>query len=351
VDRDEAIRMLKGGEDGVREWNQRRKQGEEIPDLSRAHLRGADLRRADLRGAVLSEAVLRRADLRGAVLRGAVLSEADLSWAVLRRADLSGADLSGAVLRGADLREAVLRGAVLSSATCGLTVFGDVDLSEVKGLESIEHWGPSTVGVDALVRSRGRIPEAFLRGCGAPETLIAYLPAIIGGMAPIQFYSCFISHSTVDKPLADRLHGRMLQEKLRVWYAPHDMRGGRLHDEQIDQAIRIYDKLLLVLSEASMASEWVRREIRRAREQEVAEKRRKLFPIRLVSIEAIKSWECVDPRTGQDYAAEVLRYHIPDFSGWKEHDAFEAAFARLVHDLKIEDLEAATSPDGPTLSE
>jgi hypothetical protein len=125
----------------------------------------------------------------------------------------------------------------------------------------------------------------------------------------------------------------MVQEKLRVWYAPRDMQGGRFHDEQIDQAIRVYDKLLLVLSEASMGSAWVRREIRSARGQEAAEGRRKLFPIRLVPIEAIKSWECVDPRTGQDFAEEVLRYHIPDFSNWKDHDAFEAAFARLIRDL------------------
>jgi hypothetical protein len=27
-------------------------------------------------------------------------------------------------------------------------------------------------------------------------------------------------------------------------------------------------------------------------------------------------------------AEEVCKYHIPDFSNWKNHDAFEAAFAR-----------------------
>jgi hypothetical protein len=156
MERDEAIRLLTGGPDGVHEWNQRREQGEDIPDL-----RGAVLRGAVLRGAVLIEAVLSRVDLRGAVLRGA-----DLSEAVLIGARLSGADLD--------------------SALCGGTAFGDVDLSEVKGLESIRHGGPSTVGVDTLVRSRGRIPEAFLRGCGVPEAWIEYLPALLGMMEPIQ---------------------------------------------------------------------------------------------------------------------------------------------------------------------
>ena len=49
--------------------------------------------------------------------------------------------------------------------------------------------------------------------------------------------------------LARRLHDRLQGEKLRVWFAPEDMRGGRKNAEQIDEAIRLYDRLLLVLSE------------------------------------------------------------------------------------------------------
>jgi hypothetical protein len=33
-------------------------------------------------------------------------------------------------------------------------------------------------------------------------------------------------HSSKDQAFADRLHSRMVQEKLRIWYAPEDMRGG-----------------------------------------------------------------------------------------------------------------------------
>jgi hypothetical protein len=49
------------------------------------------------------------------------------------------------------------RKADLSEAKCGFTGFGNVDLSEVKGLETIRHEGPSTVGMDTLFRSRGKI--------------------------------------------------------------------------------------------------------------------------------------------------------------------------------------------------
>jgi hypothetical protein len=38
--------------------------------------------------------------------------------------------------------------------------------------------------------------------------------------------------------------------------------------------------------------------------------------------------------TGVDLAEEVRQYFIPDFSNWKDHDAFEASFARLLRDLK-----------------
>jgi hypothetical protein len=35
-------------------------------------------------------------------------------------------------------------------------------------------------------------------------------------------------------------------------------------------------------------------------------------------------------------AREIREYFIPDFSYWKDHDAFEAAFARLLKDLKAD---------------
>jgi len=56
------------------------------------------------------------------------------------------------------------------------------------------------------------------------------------------------------------------------------MASGRKIHEQIDEAIRLHDKLLLILSEHSMNSEWVKTEIRKARKREVADNRRMLFP-------------------------------------------------------------------------
>jgi hypothetical protein len=51
-------------------------------------------------------------------------------------------------------------------------------------------------------------------------------------------------------------------------------------------------------------------------------------------MKVIEDWACYHPESGHDLAAEVREYLLLDFSHWKDHDAFEAAFARLLEALK-----------------
>jgi hypothetical protein len=306
---------------GVEAWNKWRR---EHPDV-RPDLRHADFRR------------VRRAGFFYATFSGADLTSADLFDANLRGVDLPGADLSGASLDYADLSGADLSGADFTYATLSHTTFADNDLSEVKGLEMVLHLGPSSISVDTLYKSAGKIPEEFLLGCGVPDDFIAFIPSHFGVRQAIQFYSCFISYSTRDEEFARRLYSRMRDEKLRVWFAPEEMKGGQKLYEQIERAIQLHDRLLLVLSESSMQSEWVMNEIQRARETEMKEGRRKLFPISIVEFEKVKAWRRFDADIGKDLAKEVREYFIPDFSNWKEHDAFEEAFERLLRDLRAEE--------------
>ena len=330
----------------IDDWNKWREENPEAvidlggADLRNALLRKADLTKANLFGATLTDANLREATLIGANLCGAHLWGAILTVADLREANLSGAILSWADLCGAKLWHSILfetdlREANLKFAHIGWTSFGNVDLSTVKNLAKVRHDGPSTVGIDTIYRSKGGIPKVFLRECGVPETFITYVGSFTA--EPFEYQSSFISHSHKDEDFAQRLHSRMRQEDLRVWYAPEDMKGGRKIYDQIDRAIQINDRLLLILSENSMKSDWVMTEIRRARKVEMEEDRKKLFPIRLVDIDTIEKWKCIDIETGDDLAVEVRKYHIPDFSNWKDHDAFEAGFARLMQDLLPDD--------------
>lgn len=90
---DEHVALLRRGAEA---WNAWRAKRGDTPGLSRAGLRGLDLRGFDLS----------QADLQGADLRGTNLSEANLSGAHLEEANLFKAVLDGAELAGAFLYRA-----------------------------------------------------------------------------------------------------------------------------------------------------------------------------------------------------------------------------------------------------
>jgi hypothetical protein len=331
----EHLEILK---QGVNVWNDwRRKKPKLTPDLSEVDLSGTDLGGADLRRVNLAGADLRRADVRRADLRKADLREAGLARADLRGANLFRADLGGVDLRLADLREAHLiwanlhradlGGANLTKAQMLHAAFGDNDLSEVEGLETIHHLGPSTIGIDTIYNSKGNIPEVFLRGCGVPEDFILYMKSLVG--KAIEFYSCFISYSSKDDAFAKRLRADLQAQNVRCWFAPEDLKIGDKFRMRIDEAIRVHDKLLLVLSENSVASAWVEKEVETAFEKERRQDNKPvLFPIRL---------DDAVMQTDQAWAADVRRTrHVGDFTRWKAHDAYQQAFQRLLRDLKAE---------------
>lgn len=342
-----AADILKKGPDTWNFW--RRQSNTPKPNLSRenlsqqnlsggdlsdasffaAKLRRSDFRNADLRNADLSYADLREADLSDANLTGAKLVEALLTGAKLVRANLSGANLARAELTGAEFEKANF-----TEVQLGWTVFGNNDLAEVQGLETVRHEGPSDIGLNTLYSSKGNLPAIFLRGCGFPQSFIDLLPKLLSANDVAQFYSCFISYSHDDEEFAVQLYARLREANIRVWFAPEDVSGGRKLDEQIFDAIQKYDRLLIVLSEHSLRSDWVITEIRKARQTEIRESRRKLFPIRLVDFKTIQNWECFDADTGKDLAVVMREYFIPDFSGWRSQANFENAFKRLLRDLR-----------------
>ena len=301
---------------GVEVWKKWRAQNPSIQ---------VDLSGANLHGAYLTEADLRTADFRGADLSRAYLHGADLRGADLSRADLHGAYLSGADLREANLRKADFIEANLRVAHLYETLFVDTRLAEAKGLESCQHEGPSTIDHRTLAKS-GKLPMAFLRGCGLPDALIDYLPSLLGDA--LQFYSCFISYSSKDQDFAERLQADLQNKGVRCWFAPEDLKIGARTRPAIDEAIRVRDKLLLILSEQSIESGWVEKEVETAFEEESRRKETVLFPIRV---------DNTVMQTGEAWAADIRRTrNIGDFRDWKKHESYQKAFERLIRDLKQE---------------
>jgi uncharacterized protein YjbI with pentapeptide repeats len=300
-------------------------------DLSNAILNSADLSRANLSRAKLNRAKLNKANLSNTILNGADLSNANLSNANLSNANLSGADLNEANLSGASLDEANLNGtnldgAKLKKATMEWTILGSIDLQTVQGLETIQHLGPSTIGIDTLERSGGNIPETFLRGAGVSDTFITYARSLVAN--PIEYYTCFISYSSQDQKFAERLHTDLQSKGIRCWFAPEDLRIGEKFRQRIDESIHLYDKLLLLLSEHSVSSSWVETEVESAMEKEHLQKKLVLFPIKL---------DETAMETSQAWAADIRRTrHIGDFRNWKQHDDYQRAFTRLLRDLQPE---------------
>jgi hypothetical protein len=334
---EEAVKRL---QQGALEWNKWRTDyfdrnrpdlhGVNLsdPNLIRAYLMNqltafrnlANLSGANLSGANLSGANLRNADLGIANLSGADLSKANLTNANLSAADLSGADLSGAGLRKANLTGASLKGANLENARLGATIFGDVDLTGVTGLEQCIHDGSSVINHSTL--QYGPLPIAFLRGVGLPDNFIDYLPSLLN--QAIQHYSCFISYSTKDQEFAERLHADLQNKGVRCWFAPHDLPIGDKILDAIDAAIRLRDKVVLILSEHSITSNWVEDEVTAGFEEERKRGQTVLFPV------------CLDEavmNTHEAWAAKLRARNIGDFRKWKDHDVYKQSLARVLRDL------------------
>src|SRR5262249_35488421 len=144
-------------------------------------------------------------------LIGADLSTSDAISADFYLANLSSANLSKTRFYNANLSSANLSSAKLSETNLNKvefnhTTFAWLDLSNVKGLETAIHRGPSTVNINSIVLPTDEyIRNHFLRGVGFTETQIEYLPSLLIPR-PIQYHSLFISYATQDEAAAKQLY-------------------------------------------------------------------------------------------------------------------------------------------------
>jgi hypothetical protein len=124
------------------------------------------------------------------------------------------------------------------------------------------------------------------------------------------------------------LYADLQSNHVRCWFASEDLKIGDRIRTGIDEAIRLHDKLLLILSKSSVASGWVEREVKAALAKERKEKRTVLFPVR------------VDKAVFEspfDWATEIRHErNIGDFTRWKDHDKYQKVFERLLRDLQAQ---------------
>lgn len=305
-----------------------------MADLMKANLNGADLTLADLRRANLSGAILKEAKLFGAELSIVDLSGTDLSGAGLAGANLSRADISGANLTRANLMRAnFMRGNLsttdFAKAECHFTVFADCDLSQARGLELVVHNGPSSIGIDTLIRSFRAAGnqftpelETFFRGAGVPGELLAALPRIL---AEVKYCTCFICYGEPDLKFAQRLCQDLEARGVSCWLYSMDATPGERTWSEIGQKRREAEKMVVLCSAKSLVRDGVLKEI----EEQIDEDPDKMVPVSLDNRWKEPGFHVM--RGNRDLKPFLLERNYADFSGAMPYDE---ALEQLLKGLK-----------------
>jgi TIR domain/Pentapeptide repeats (8 copies) len=289
----------------------------------------------DFGGANLSHARFDDSILRGLILRDATFEGASLVDTDLSRADLRGVSFRSAFLNGTNFNRAQLAGADFTGAELSRTLLTDVDLSEVTGLDTVHHMTPSEISLSTLTASRFQVSPSFLRRAGVSRGLIEDLAN--GQRFARQYETCFLSYSSKDRPFAEQLYGSLQEAGVRVFWDRFDVLPGESLRDQIIEAIHAHDRLVVVLSDHALASDWVRQEIELA----WYHKRESLVPVRLCDIEKIRTW------TAQHEKLPDLAglFPILDFSAWQDPTEYARTVSLLLRSLAGgADLQTAALP-------
>lgn len=298
-------------------------------NLRGADLSGATLGFADFTNADLSDANLADAKILGGNFTSALLRQSDLSNALFFEVDLNDADLTQSRMGSTVIRNSTLCQTQFDLCFLSLTSFYNCDLSKAQGLENTLHSFPSSIGIDTVYKSAGNIPVAFLRKCGVPEDFIIYAKSLKAN--PIEFYSCFISFTEKDDAFSERLYNDMQAKGVRCWRWKEDAKWGRTLRKEIDEAVRYYDKLVVICSKDSLNAPAVLEEIERALDKEDVLKRKGdegevLFPIR-IDDHIFDGWE-------SELKVRLTKKNIGDFRNWNsDPEKYRTSVERLVRDL------------------
>jgi adenylate cyclase len=124
----------------------------------------------------------------------------------------------------------------------------------------------------------------------------------------------FVSYASADKPIADAVCAALESAGIPCWIAPRDVKPGALYADAIVRAITYAKALALVLSESSIASSHVGKEVERA-----SSKRRPIIAV----------------RTDAAPLTPALEYFLSE-SQWIDASATgrDSAYARLIDALR-----------------
>lgn len=172
-------------------------------------------------------------------------------------------------------------------------------------------------------------------GCGLSRLVIDYVPSLFDGA--INYYSCFLSHSHLDKEFARLLYRELEERDIRVWLDERQLLPGDDPHERIQEGIKLWDKVTLCCSESSLTSWWVDSELNGvfAKEQALTKSRgqkvRALIPLDLDGYLFSGNW-----KSGK--AEEVKSRIAGNFRSWKsDSEVLARELDKLVRALRADD--------------
>jgi hypothetical protein len=265
------------------------------------------------------------------------MSAANLYTALFEDANLEYVDLRGANLISAELEGVKVEGADFEGAKFGRTAIGGVDLSGAINLDLAVHYRPSSVsaetmrltaaGLENRTEPERRAVLRFLMNSGVQPDLLDVVRSWIG--QPIEFYSVFLSHSSLDKVFSRRLYADLRAVGINCWFDEKEIVPGDNILTLVDQGIKLWDKLLLVCSKNSLSSKtgwWVEQEIERslAKERELRKAGSEVSTLVPITID-----NYIFTEWNSRFKATVVDKHVGDFRDWKSADAYASSFERL----------------------
>ncbi len=288
-------------------------------DLTRANLKlaklpKANLHRANLFKAQITEADATEADFSRANLNGVDMSKSNLSQANFVEADLTKVEMSDAKVFGTDFSLAKFADTHASRLQCGWTRFGNCDLTQVTGLDTATHAGPSSIGLDTWLRARGRIPADFLLGSGLPADVVSSLRTLA---APTTL--CFIRFSHEDVSFAERLAAGLRQVGLVCWLdeMPDAARVEPPLEAQYDS--QQPHKVILLASKNSLTAPWIETEVGRLLDREQQIKKETGQELKLLLPLILDGFLFGGDAKGKHDKA-IAAHVVADFNGWRRND-------------------------------
>jgi hypothetical protein len=171
---------------------------------------------------------------------------------------------------------------------------------------------------------------------GLPDEWIAYIPSLVWD--GIQFFSCFISYSSLDKPFALQLFDALQAKGIRCWLDEKQLLPGHDISRELERGIHLWDKFLLCASKNSLTSYWVENEIKTTLGKELLLRKErgkpvhKLIPLNLDGYMLTDQWDL------GVLANEIRSRVAANFQGWETNKQnFDIQVDRVIKALRADE--------------